>query len=97
MHEAKILDILKGGVGIPSVYWKGPFETQYQALALELLGPSLEDLFNMCERKLSLHEVRTLACGSTPPPPSRCVGTSLSPARSSRACRRHSRLGGPGA
>ena len=57
MHEAKILEICKGGVGFPTVYWKGAHEALYQVLAFELLGPSLEDLFTMCGRKLSLKTV----------------------------------------
>ena len=57
MHEAKILEVLKGGVGIPTVYWKGSHDSLFVVLAMELLGPSLEDLFNMCDRKLSLKTV----------------------------------------
>ena len=54
MHEAKILELIKGGIGIPEMYWKGPFEGRYVTMVLEILGPSLEDVFNMCNRKFSL-------------------------------------------
>ena len=61
MHEAKLLQQMKDGVGIPQVYWKGTYESLYVAMALELLGPSLEDLFTMCNRSLSLKSVIMLA------------------------------------
>ena len=56
-HEAKIIEYCKGGVGFPNIYWKGPYETLFHALAIELLGPSLEDLFNICDRKLSIKTI----------------------------------------
>ena len=61
MHEAKVLDQIKGGVGIPHIYYKGPFKQKYLVMALELLGPSLEDLINMCNRQFSLKTVIMLA------------------------------------
>ena len=56
-HEAKILEFCKGGIGFPMIYWKGPFEQKFFAVAMELLGPSLEDLFNVCNRKFSIKTV----------------------------------------
>ncbi len=46
--------------GIPAVKWFGS-EGDYNVLVIDLLGPSLEDLFNYCGKKFSLKSVLMLA------------------------------------
>lgn len=52
LYESKLYRLLQGGVGIPYMHWFG-VETNYNVLVLDLLGPSLEDLFNACGRVFS--------------------------------------------
>jgi len=60
MYEAKLLKHLQGVPGIANVHWCDT-EGDYNVMVMDLLGPSLEDLFNMCRRKLSLKTVLMLA------------------------------------
>ncbi|PIN20660.1 Casein kinase (serine/threonine/tyrosine protein kinase) [Handroanthus impetiginosus] len=60
LYESKLYKLLQGGTGIPNVRWFG-VEGDYNVLVMDLLGPSLEDLFNFCSRKLSLKTVLMLA------------------------------------
>ncbi|KAI8079802.1 kinase-like domain-containing protein [Halteromyces radiatus] len=59
-YEARVYRLLAGGVGIPFVRWFGK-ETDYNVLVMDLLGPSMEDLFNYCKRRFSLKTVLLLA------------------------------------
>lgn len=57
--EFEIFKLLANGPGIPRVYWYGT-ECDYNVMIFDLLGPSLEDLFNFCRRKFSLKTVLML-------------------------------------
>ncbi|XAR53360.1 Non-specific serine/threonine protein kinase [Bertholletia excelsa] len=59
-YEAKLYNVLQGGSGIPSIKWSG-VDGEDNVLVLDLLGPSLEDLFVYCGRKFSLKTVLMLA------------------------------------
>ncbi|OZJ04458.1 Casein kinase I 1 [Bifiguratus adelaidae] len=58
--EYRTYKILQGSVGIPNAYYFGQ-EGMYNILVLDLLGPSLEDLFDMCGRKFSIKTVVMVA------------------------------------
>lgn len=59
-YESKLYMLLQGGTGIPHLKWFG-VEGDYNVMVIDLLGPSLEDLFNYCNRKFSLKTVLMLA------------------------------------
>jgi casein kinase 1 len=60
MYEAKLLKHLQGVPGIANVHYCD-VEGDYNVMVMDLLGPSLEDLFNICNRKLSLKTVLMIA------------------------------------
>jgi len=60
LYESKIYRVLQGGYGIPGVKWFGT-EGDYNVLVIDLLGPSLEDLFNFCGKRFSLKTTLMIA------------------------------------
>ncbi|XP_074597061.1 casein kinase I-like isoform X1 [Brevipalpus obovatus] len=58
--ETRIYRVMAGGVGIPALKWFGT-EGDYNVMVMELLGPSLEDLFSFCNRQFSMKTVLLLA------------------------------------
>lgn len=60
IYESKLYKLLAGGDGVPRVKYFG-VEGDYNVMVMDLLGPSLEDLFNFCCRKFSVKTVLLLA------------------------------------
>lgn len=60
LYESKLYKILYGGIGIPHIRYFGR-ELDYNVLVMDLLGPSLEDLFNFCSRKFTIKTILMLA------------------------------------
>ena len=58
--ESTVYSILEGGVNIPKMIDHGN-DSKIEFLTMELLGPSLESLFQKCNRKFSLKTVLMLA------------------------------------
>ncbi|KAI8874694.1 binary complex of casein kinase-1 with Cki7 [Backusella circina FSU 941] len=58
--EYRTYKTLNGVLGIPKAYYFGQ-EGLHNILVIDLLGPSLEDLFDMCGRKFSVKTVCMLA------------------------------------
>jgi casein kinase I family protein HRR25 len=59
-HEYHVYQKLSGVTGILQVRWFGT-EGGFNALVLDCLGPSLEDLFERCHFKFTLSTVLLLA------------------------------------
>jgi serine/threonine protein kinase len=59
-HEADVYEALARGAGIPRVRWYRQ-ECEYYVMVHDLLGLSLEDLFNFCDRIFSIKTVLLLA------------------------------------
>jgi casein kinase 1 len=54
--EWNVYNKLKGTTGIPVCYHYG-VEGDYNCLVMDALGPSLEDLFKLCKKKLTVKTV----------------------------------------
>ena len=52
LYEAKVYQKLKGVEGICNVHWVGA-EGQYNAMVMDILGPTLQDLFAFCNESFS--------------------------------------------
>jgi len=65
LYESKLYKILGGGVGIPTVR-SFTVEGDYNVMVMDLLGPSLEDLFNFCDRR-PIREWRAAPRRAQPP------------------------------
>eukprot|EP01116_Phalansterium_solitarium_P022705 TRINITY_DN75_c0_g1_i1.p1 TRINITY_DN75_c0_g1~~TRINITY_DN75_c0_g1_i1.p1 ORF type:complete len:569 (-),score=140.49 TRINITY_DN75_c0_g1_i1:345-2051(-) len=59
-YEARVYKQLQGAQGIPNVFWYG-VECEYNVMVMELLGPSLEELFVSCGRKFTMKTILMLA------------------------------------
>lgn len=59
-REFKIYKVLGDYTGIPRALWFGT-ERGYNAIIMDRLGPSLEELFNLCGRRFTLKTVLLLA------------------------------------
>lgn len=46
--------------GIPNIYWMGA-EGEYNVMVMDLLGTSLESIFNQCGRRFSLKTTMMIA------------------------------------
>ncbi|KAI7901252.1 kinase-like domain-containing protein [Cokeromyces recurvatus] len=58
--EYRTYKILAGTSGVPSAYYFG-HEGLHNILVIDLLGPSLEDLFDICNRKFTIKTVAMVA------------------------------------
>jgi len=60
LYESKVYRILQGEPGVPYMRWFG-VDAHYNVLVTDLLGPSMEDLFNACGRIFSPLNVMMIA------------------------------------
>jgi casein kinase 1 len=54
--EYRTYKIMNGTLGVPTAYYFGQ-EGLHNILCIDLLGPSLEDMFDLCGRKFSVKTV----------------------------------------
>lgn len=53
VQESRVLRDLQGTVGVPVLHWAGVSE-DFNVIAMELLGDSLEEILNLCGRRIGL-------------------------------------------
>uniref|UniRef100_A0A182PEC5 non-specific serine/threonine protein kinase n=1 Tax=Anopheles epiroticus TaxID=199890 RepID=A0A182PEC5_9DIPT len=58
-HEHKVYARFEGCAGFPRIHHFGQ-ENGYNILVMDILGPSLEDLFNLCGRRFTLRTILKL-------------------------------------
>ncbi|XP_037934918.1 casein kinase I-like [Teleopsis dalmanni] len=58
-NERNMYTALKGGSGIPCIYYFGSYN-KTRVLVMERLGPNIEDLYNFCGREFSLKTILLL-------------------------------------
>lgn len=59
-QESRIYKTLMGGPGVPWMMWAGK-QGDYNVMIIDLLGPSLDDLFQICNNHFTLKTVLLLA------------------------------------
>ncbi|OHT07767.1 Casein kinase I isoform delta-B [Tritrichomonas foetus] len=59
-NEISLYKHLQGSIGVPSIYWSGMHQ-EYSCLVMDLLGPSLDDLFKQQKNQFSLKSVLMIA------------------------------------
>lgn len=60
LYESRVIKLLFGAPGLPTVLHSGAHE-DFSYMVIDLLGPSLEQLFSACGKQLSLKTVLMLA------------------------------------
>jgi len=55
-----VIKLLTGALGVPEIIYSGT-EGDFNYYVMNLLGPSLEDMFNFCGREFSLKTVLLIA------------------------------------
>uniref|UniRef100_A0A183SNW8 non-specific serine/threonine protein kinase n=1 Tax=Schistocephalus solidus TaxID=70667 RepID=A0A183SNW8_SCHSO len=62
-YENRVYRVLQNAFAVPRIHWFGSdgVKNEYRAMVMDLLGPSLEDLFNYVGRRFTMKTVLMLA------------------------------------
>ena len=60
IYQYQLIVVFALTAGIPTIHWFG-VEGDYNAMVMDLLGPSLEDTFNFCKRKFTIKTTLMIA------------------------------------